>query len=116
MSVGRAATGAARGAARIVSAPLRVAQRNYAPLGKQDFLSAAGVFPADLGTSCCLAHLESPISGSAPQRHLASSFRHLPVAPHYTAGIEGREEGGGDDIRELHNHPALFKTVGYNGQ
>ena len=53
MSVGRAATGAARGAARIVSTPLRVAQRSYAPLGKQKFLSAAGVFPADLGTSVC---------------------------------------------------------------
>jgi hypothetical protein len=49
VSMGRAATGAARGAARIVSTPLRVAQRSYAVLGRQGFLSSAGILPADPG-------------------------------------------------------------------
>lgn len=48
-NVGRAASGAARGAARFVSTPLRVAQRNYAVVGKQAFLTSAGVLQADEG-------------------------------------------------------------------
>ena len=48
-NVGRAATGAAQGAARFVSTPLRVAQRNYAVVGRQAFLTSAGVLQADGG-------------------------------------------------------------------
>ena len=48
-NVGRAASGAARGAARFVSTPLRVAQRNYAVVGRQAFLTSAGVLQADGG-------------------------------------------------------------------
>lgn len=48
-NVGRAATGAARGAARFVSTPLRVAQKNYAVIGKQAFLTSAGVLQANEG-------------------------------------------------------------------
>ena len=50
-NVGRAATGAAKGAARFVSTPLRVAQRNYAVVGRQAFLTSAGVLQADGGRS-----------------------------------------------------------------
>lgn len=48
-TVGRAATGAAKSAARIVTVPLRVAQKQYAVLGRQAFLATGGVLPASEG-------------------------------------------------------------------
>ena len=47
--MGRAASGAARGAARFVSTPLRAAQRRYAVIGKQAFLTSAGVLQVEEG-------------------------------------------------------------------
>lgn len=47
--MGKAASGAARGAARFVSTPLRAAQRRYAVIGKQAFLTSAGVVQVEDG-------------------------------------------------------------------
>ena len=48
--MGRAASGAARGAARIVTGPLRVAQRSYAVFGRQLYIATTGMMDIVKGT------------------------------------------------------------------
>ena len=47
--MGKAASGAAKNAAKFVSVPLRAAQSRYAVLGQQAFLSSSGIVAATGG-------------------------------------------------------------------